>query len=69
MKLMRRLEKNVKMNINETGRDVVWIQAALSRDVWWAVINTGRNQTSISAKHQDIINKIGKYHIFKGHYD
>ena len=32
MKFMRRLENNIRLNINETGRDVVWIQVALSRD-------------------------------------
>ena len=60
MKPMRRLENNIKLNINETGRDV-WIQVARSRDKWWALINTRRNKPSASAKHQDIINKIGKY--------
>lgn len=58
MKLMCRLENNIELNINETGRDVfVRIQVAHSTDKWWSLIDTGRNQTSVSAKHQDIINK------------
>jgi len=57
MKLLGRLENNIKLNINEAGRDVVVrIQVAHSTDKWWALIDTGRNQNSFSAKHQDIIN-------------
>ena len=45
------------MDINETGRDVVvGIQVARSRDKLWALIKTGRNQTSVSEKHHDITN-------------
>lgn len=38
MKTVRRLQNNIKLNINERGCDVVWIQVALSRDKWWALI-------------------------------
>jgi hypothetical protein len=59
---MRRLANIIKLNINEIGREVVvWIQVARSIGKWWALINRGSNQISVSAKHQDIINKIGKY--------
>jgi len=36
---------------------------------WWALINTGRDQTSVSAKHWDIINKTGKCYVLKGQSD
>ena len=57
-KLMRRLQINITLNINEKGRDVVGIQVARSRDKWWALINTGRNQTLVSAKSRTILRRV-----------
>jgi hypothetical protein len=40
----RRLEDGIRMDLRETGwGNVDWIQLALDRDRWWALVNTVMN--------------------------
>jgi hypothetical protein len=40
----RRCEKNVKMDLQEVGCwDMDWIDLALDRDRWWALVNAVMN--------------------------
>jgi hypothetical protein len=40
----RRWEDGIKMDLRETGWESVdWIQLALDRDQWWALVNTAMN--------------------------
>jgi hypothetical protein len=39
----RRWEDNIKMDLQEVGWDINWIELAHDRDKWWALVNAVMN--------------------------
>jgi hypothetical protein len=47
----RRWEDEIRMNLRETGwGSVDWIQLALDRDRWWALVNTVMNLRVLASR-------------------